>query len=105
MRQRPCTQASVGNGSASIRCVISIRSPANARGVVLAAARRSTFTSAPPVKISPSARTSSARTSSPSASSTAAATGPRTSSLAEEVERRVVEHDDAQVAVALEAGA
>src|SRR5918999_4296256 len=71
VRHRPWTLASVGNGRPSILWVIS--SSFRTKSTACSSVRPSkTCTSAPPVKMSPSARTSSARTPSLSAWSSAA---------------------------------
>src|SRR5215207_5493003 len=56
VRQRPCTDASVGNGSSSILCVIA-SSPDVSCAAPDSDSPLKTFTSTPPVKYLPSART------------------------------------------------
>src|SRR5262245_50849581 len=80
VRQSPWTRASVGMGRASSRWTTGIREPSAPSGAPSSTTRWKPCTSAPPVKMSPSARQTSARASEPSTSSRQASSAPQASS-------------------------
>ena len=80
-RQSPRTAASVGNGSRSLRRIISLKPTRRSSACSALRPWKTSSTCAPALKFSPSARTSSARISAASASTVAASSSPINSML------------------------